>query len=638
MIIEVLDANLLKLDIIRKFTYCSYTKQVRGIGKFTIDAVLDDENKYLLGGEQYYVLFDSYVFGKVKKISKDEENTNIRLEGNLGNCILSQRVIDGITKMAGKTYELVKAYIEKVLVNTTDAKRKIAVDFEVDPGLSTMCSSVSKQVTGGYAWDAIEPLLTQDKICIDIVPQIDIEHNNVVDDVTYRTNISKFTVRIYAGIDRRMENSQGNEAILFSQSLSNIDRTGYTNDKTNKKTVAYVAGAGEGTERKWRARYADESVSTLNGWNRDELWVDARDIQGEQEDGSTLSEDEYNALLDERGGEKLNENVEETSYEATVTERNQYTYGTDYKLGDWVTIIDDDIGANMDAQICEVTKSVEGNREIVDISFQYGSRKTDLVKSVVSMAKKQEDVEADVQYLLAQSVRARNTQEEFSGDLAEVIKQLANVKKTADAALPKAGIEINGNTTLANLRSAGASVGRVVFNRSDTLPKGQGGIILNIWEKGLSILWSDSYANVWTWYVPYNKSGIDVTKPLAQIVVAQQIAGESLGNKWLITWDKVLITKTKQTITLSESWSNYKRIGFLLASSDYIWSSYCEVPRLMLNSIAGNDMLLRLYHSTSYQLAVELRVNTDKKSFTAVVTSSGEKWTTAHLAIMGLNE
>ena len=54
-----------------------------------------------------------------------------------------------------------------------------------------------------------------------------------------------------SGTDRRVKNKEGNEAIIFSQSLSNISRTAYTKDSESYKNVAYVAGEGEGTDRKW---------------------------------------------------------------------------------------------------------------------------------------------------------------------------------------------------------------------------------------------------------------------------------------------------------------------------------------------------------------------------------------------------
>ena len=61
--IEVLDRNLKKIDILRKYTFSQYVKEFRDIGTFKINAQLIDENLYLLNKEeQFYFLFDGNVF------------------------------------------------------------------------------------------------------------------------------------------------------------------------------------------------------------------------------------------------------------------------------------------------------------------------------------------------------------------------------------------------------------------------------------------------------------------------------------------------------------------------------------------------------------------------------------------------
>ena len=49
--IEVLDRNLKKIDILRKYTFSQYVKEFRDIGTFKINAQLIDENLYLLNKE-----------------------------------------------------------------------------------------------------------------------------------------------------------------------------------------------------------------------------------------------------------------------------------------------------------------------------------------------------------------------------------------------------------------------------------------------------------------------------------------------------------------------------------------------------------------------------------------------------------
>ena len=63
--IEILDKRLKKVDILRKYTFAQYSMKFRDIGTFTIDAVITEENLFLLNEEEEYsILFDGNIFGK----------------------------------------------------------------------------------------------------------------------------------------------------------------------------------------------------------------------------------------------------------------------------------------------------------------------------------------------------------------------------------------------------------------------------------------------------------------------------------------------------------------------------------------------------------------------------------------------
>lgn len=95
--IEILNYNLVKTNIIRKYTFCQYERCFRDIGEFTINVILDDENIYLLDKtKQYYVLFDSKYFGMIENIEKDsdsEYDKTITIKGRMANVLFTKRVI-----------------------------------------------------------------------------------------------------------------------------------------------------------------------------------------------------------------------------------------------------------------------------------------------------------------------------------------------------------------------------------------------------------------------------------------------------------------------------------------------------------------------------------------------------------------
>lgn len=405
--IEILNENLKKIDILRKYTFAQYTRKFREVGTFQINARLEKENLYLLEKDkEYYVLFDSKIFGKIEDIKKESDSEYERiivLSGRLSNVLFIKRVVAGTINFKGNTAQFVKAVIENEITKDKESKRYVNIDVKYDNEkyLESFCSLIDKQVTGGYVWDTIQPFLEQDRLGIYFNPVVETEHT--LQDGT-KTNISKWNLLISAGKDRRKGNTQGNVPVIFSQSLSNIARTDYELDTKKYCNVAYVAGEGEEEQRKWYEVYAKEEtargVEDKTGWQRNELWIDARDIQSTDEEGNEITEAEYEQLIKQRADEKFTDNAVEESYTATLTEANkQYTYGVDYVLGDLVTVIDDELGISIDVQITEVTKSIDGVREIVDIDFTYGKVNRDPVGQIGNIGNNTDKNSNDIKYL-----------------------------------------------------------------------------------------------------------------------------------------------------------------------------------------------------------------------------------------------
>jgi hypothetical protein len=138
------------------------------------------------------------------------------------------------------------------------------------------------------------------------------------------------------------------------------------------KSVAYVAGEGEGAERK--VIVSGDNASP--GFLRRELYVDARDLQSEvpNDDGTTtkISDEDYRDILNDRGGEKLAECDITESFEAKmrVVGDVQYKYGIDYFKGDKVLIQDTELGIQVVATISEISENYDDEYELM-ITFGY---------------------------------------------------------------------------------------------------------------------------------------------------------------------------------------------------------------------------------------------------------------------------
>lgn len=84
-----------------------------------------------------------------------------------------------------------------------------------------------------------------------------------------------------------------------------------------------------------------------------------------------MTEQEYDEMLKQRGLEKLSENMTQYAFEATAftATNNSFVYGRDYKNGDYVTVIDRNLGMAVGVQITGVTKSLTETGEILDLIF-----------------------------------------------------------------------------------------------------------------------------------------------------------------------------------------------------------------------------------------------------------------------------
>lgn len=381
-VITVFNKYFERIDILRKYTFMQYTDKFNGVGEFKINAILCDENLYLLDEKEvFFVAFDRTTMGRIDKVVKDSDSEfeqTLEITGRMIKYKLQTSVVYKQQIYSGRTAEVVKQLIENnMCVGSIGDKRYINFEFYIQGDrLSEMTMINNGQWTGGSVYDAIQPLLQADSMGFEIKPVIT-ERYEIAANVPI-TNIRKWYFNILLGEDRTRNNQMGNKPIVFSHSLSNLTRSTYEKDMKDYCNVAYVAGEGEGNNRTWIEVYQDGVKGTENewdaiGWLRDELFVDARDLQ-KTTDNKTYTDTEYKEMLTQRGNEYLKEHIVFVSYDSTVTNENEkYKYQRDFHNGDFVTIIDNELGITVDAQITEVTKSVEGSREILDITFGYRS-------------------------------------------------------------------------------------------------------------------------------------------------------------------------------------------------------------------------------------------------------------------------
>jgi hypothetical protein len=156
--------------------------------------------------------------------------------------------------------------------------------------------------------------------------------------VTLDASAKKRLFDVIVGTDRTA-------SVILSSDLHNIASGTYVENTVNKKTVAYVAGQGQGKNRTVRTVY-DGSEPT--GDARKEALVDARELLA-------------TADIDAKGAEFLIEADVDQYIELIASSAMNRKYNTDYFLGDTITL--EDFGVSLSVIIASAELCVDANRD-----------------------------------------------------------------------------------------------------------------------------------------------------------------------------------------------------------------------------------------------------------------------------------
>ena len=342
MDLVTLDTNLDPIAIVDSYSSIIWTDRYFKYGDFELYMAVNEVvlstvkcDYYLTNPESEHVMIVDGVH-----IDSDSENGDyVTITGKSLESILERRIIWGRKVVSGTPQKVIKDLLDDCIINPSDSKRKISnfvFEESTDPVITGL-PPFDAQYTGDNLYDVIEAICNDNQIGFKIT-----------------LNDSKqFVFKLYAGVDRSY-NQTANSFVVFSPSFDNLLNANYMENRSALKTVALVAGEGEGSDR----QYTTVEGSSETGIYRRELFVDARDISSDpgEDGGSTLTTEEYTAQMNQRGKEKLSECVDVSSFEGQAETRIMYKYGEDFFTGDIVQFADS-YGHEAPARIVEMITS-----------------------------------------------------------------------------------------------------------------------------------------------------------------------------------------------------------------------------------------------------------------------------------------
>lgn len=351
---------------INEFTSLIWPDKFNGFSEFELNAPVTPENKELI--QKGNIIWCGGDNACMIEIITSESDINgqkfYKVKGRSLEMLLTTRIIWG-TYVCVNEYTSTAMYeiVNKHCVNPTDPFRKIPfLECAEDEELGKI---VSFQKTGGEVFTILESISLDSELGFDIL---------------FKPKEKKLVFKVSEGIDRTFSILDigfpgfpgASRMVIFSTDLDDILESSYYTNDQDIKTLAYVAGEGEGADRK----YIISGNSASKGFERRELYVDANDLQSEvlDDDGNmtTINHDDYNDMLNDRGLEKLAECILAESFEAKmrVVGDVQYKYGVDYFKGDKVIIQDNELGIEVIGKITEVCENYDDEYELI-ITFGY---------------------------------------------------------------------------------------------------------------------------------------------------------------------------------------------------------------------------------------------------------------------------
>lgn len=345
---------------ISQYTCLLWPDAYVGYASFELWAPITDDNRELIkrgnviwcGGE------NAAVIESIKSVIDDKGEKTYDVKGRTLEKYLVDRIIWGTYVGSGKTSTVMYGMVNANAVNPVNSKRRIpwlvcAKDDKVGKDINKY------QKTGGFMYDALEGLANDSGIGFSVL---------------FDPRNKKLIFKVVAGKDLTQDNTEGNDPVVFSTELEDILSSSYYTNDQDERTVAFVQGEGEGAGR----RSVVAGNDNLEGFERKELYVDARDLQSEvmNEDGTQtkLTDSEYTETLMQRGDEKLAEYVTVEIFESQIRQFGdvQYEFGVDYQKGDKVTVIDEQLGVMVSARITKAEEQFDEEYNLV-LTFGYSS-------------------------------------------------------------------------------------------------------------------------------------------------------------------------------------------------------------------------------------------------------------------------
>jgi hypothetical protein len=384
MEVFIFDTAFQLVKIIDSYESFIWTERYSEYGDFELYLPIDSDIVQYLKTDYYVEIRESnrtMIIEEIQINTDIDNGPSLKVSGRSLESILDRRIIWNQSTFSGKLNDVVRKILYENIMAGAGAERCIDIFEYVDTDDEYISSITVPQIqfTGDNLYDVIKSICDAFEIGFRITTGEAEERD---------TGLTYFYFELYAGTNRSYENDDGTEQfknphVVFSPTFDNLLDSSYFESNKALKTVTLVAGAGEGPDRVKVEVPSSSGAGT--GLSRRELFTDARDLtqesQQQDENGNittvTLTPEEYNAALTERGNEKLAECTVINSFEGGVDPGIEYKYGSehdvkmgdaDYCIGDIVQV-ENEYGMGFRCRVSEFIRSFDSSGSMTYPTF-----------------------------------------------------------------------------------------------------------------------------------------------------------------------------------------------------------------------------------------------------------------------------
>lgn len=358
MQIQVFNTDLEFLGICEEINDCEWVREYYKGGHFTMSAKLTEHNLSLLKKDRIIVKdgnYDDPMMIEYRELSEGYEgDEDFLITGNsLTTRILGSRITE--------SRQVEKGTIDRVMKNIL--LKQTQGSYRAIEGL--ICAEDSGEFEEVIEHSSLYKSLDEDFETLSRL--YDVGHYISLDVVN-----KAFIFNVYRGEDL-------SDKVLFSVDFDNLSNQRYIDSLDNYKNVAYVLGQGSSDKDDDETR--DKVVinnEEYSGWDRREVYIDARDInkdtkKGKDDEGNEIDIPIYNGteavkLLTARGKERLIEHLPVESFESGIVENN-YKYKEDFNLGSIVSIRNKNWGVELTQRITKIVEEHNIYGSTIEVSF-----------------------------------------------------------------------------------------------------------------------------------------------------------------------------------------------------------------------------------------------------------------------------